>query len=73
MCIQFPITKEEMQHITGVGMGKAQKYGEPFLKIIKTYVDENEISRPNDMVVKSVANKSISKYLLLKVSTENFH
>ncbi len=66
MCIQFPITKEEMQHVTGVGMGKAQKYGEPFLKIIKAYVEENEISRPNDMVVKSVANKSVSKVFIIK-------
>ncbi len=66
MCIQFPITMEEMQRVTGVGIGKAKKYGQPFLDIIKIYVEENDIARPNDMVVKSVANKSISKVFIIK-------
>ncbi len=66
MCIQFPIDLEEMQRITGVGAGKAQKYGQPFLDVIKVYVEENDISRPQDMVVKTVANKSISKVFIIK-------
>lgn len=58
MAIQYPVALEELQQITGVGAGKAQKYGAPFLKLIAQYVEENEIIRPNDMVVKSVINKS---------------
>ncbi len=66
MCIQFPITEEEMQRVTGVGVGKAKKYGKPFLEVIKSYVEENDIMRPNDMLVKSVPNKSISKVYIIK-------
>lgn len=58
MAIQYPITMSELEQITGVGKGKAEKYGEPFIKLIKNYVEENEIIRPMDMVVKSVINKS---------------
>jgi ATP-dependent DNA helicase RecQ len=65
MAIQYPITQEELHQITGVGVGKAQKYGEPFLNLIKQYVDENEIIRPNDMVVKSVVNKSGLKVYII--------
>ena len=61
MAIQYPITKEEMTQISGVGAGKAEKFGEPFIKLIKEYVEENEITRPNDMVVKSVVNNSALK------------
>ena len=61
MAIQYPITKEEMTQIAGVGSGKAEKFGEPFIKLIKEYVEENEITRPNDMVVKSVVNNSALK------------
>jgi len=49
-----------------VGAGKAKKYGEPFLELIKTYVDENEIIRPHDMVVKSVVNKSGLKVYIIR-------
>jgi len=66
MAIQYPITLEELTNITGVGVGKAQKYGTPFLSLIKTYVDENDITRPNDMVVKSVVNKSGLKVYIIK-------
>ena len=66
MCIQFPITMEEMHRITGVGVGKAKKYGQPFLDIIKQYVEEHDITRPNDMLVKSVPNKSISKVFIIQ-------
>lgn len=58
MTIQFPITMEELTQITGVGAGKAQKYGQPFINLIKKYVEENDIFRPMDLVVKSVINKS---------------
>ena len=61
MAIQYPITKEEMIQISGVGAGKAEKFGAPFIKLIKEYVEENEITRPNDMVVKSVVNNSALK------------
>ncbi len=58
MATQYPITIEELTHITGVGQGKANKFGEPFIELIAKYVDENEIERPFDFVVKSVVNKS---------------
>ncbi len=58
MAVQYPITIEEMQNITGVGVGKARKFGEEFVKLIKAYVEEKEIIRPQDMIVKSVGNKS---------------
>ena len=65
MAIQYPITMDEMKQITGVGAGKAQKYGEPFLELIANYVEENEIMRPMDMVVKSVINKSGLKVYII--------
>jgi ATP-dependent DNA helicase RecQ len=61
MTIQYPITMEEMQHIAGVGAGKAKRYGQPFIDLIIKYVDENDIDRPQDLVVKSIVNKSGSK------------
>lgn len=66
MTIQYPITMEEMTHITGVGVGKAQKYGQPFIDLIKRYVDENEIERPQDLVIKSVVNKSGLKVYIIQ-------
>jgi len=66
MAIQYPIKEEELLQITGVGAGKAKKYGEPFLDFINQYVEENEIMRPNDMVVKSVINKSGLKVYIIK-------
>ncbi len=66
MAIQYPITLEEMKNISGVGVGKAQKYGQPFVELIKKYVDENEITRPNDVVVKSVINKSGLKVYIIQ-------
>jgi len=66
MSIQYPVTMDELTQITGVGIGKAQKYGKPFLDFIKNYVEENEIIRPNDMVVKSVVNKSGLKVYIIK-------
>ncbi len=66
MAIQYPITNEELQNIVGVGAGKAKKYGEEFIKVIKEYVDEKEIIRPQDMVVKSVINKSGVKVYIIQ-------
>lgn len=66
MAIQYPITMEELQNIVGVGAGKAQRYGKEFLDLIKMYVDEKEIIRPQDMVVKSVVNKSGMKVYIIQ-------
>ena len=66
MSIQYPITMEEMQTISGVGVGKAQKYGAEFIELIKKYVEEKEIIRPQDMVVRSVANKSNNKIFIIQ-------
>ena len=66
MAIQYPIALEELQHIQGVGAGKAKRYGKEFVAVIKTYVDEKEIIRPQDMVVKSVVNKSGMKVYIIQ-------
>ena len=66
MSIQYPISMEELQNITGVGVGKAKKYGKEFIELIKKYVEENEIERPQDMVVKSVVNKSGNKVFIIQ-------
>jgi ATP-dependent DNA helicase RecQ len=66
MTIQYPINEDELKQISGVGAGKAAKYGKPFLELIKNYVDENEITRPNDMVIKSVVNKSGLKVYIIQ-------
>ncbi len=66
MSVQYPITLEEMQNITGVGAGKAKRFGEEFIKLIKAYVEEKDIIRPQDMVVKSVANKSVNKIFIIQ-------
>jgi len=66
MAIQYPIKIDELKQITGVGAGKAIRYGKPFIELIKKYVDENEIERPQDMVVKSVINKSGLKVYIIQ-------
>ena len=66
MAVQYPITIEEMQNITGVGVGKARKFGAEFVKLIKAYVEEKEIIRPQDMIVKSVGNKSGNKIFIIQ-------
>ena len=66
MCTQYPTSIEEMTHISGVGTGKAQKYGHEFIELIKKYVEENEIERPQDFVVKSVVNKSALKVYIIQ-------
>ncbi|MGZ3933315.1 MAG: RQC domain-containing protein, partial [Bacteroidia bacterium] len=66
MSIQYPVTMEELTKISGVGAGKAAKFGKPFVDLIKKYVDENEIERPVDMVIKSVVNKSGLKVYIIQ-------
>ncbi|MGQ0827293.1 MAG: DNA helicase RecQ [Bacteroidota bacterium] len=66
MAIQYPIKMEELVNITGVGQGKAQKFGKPFIDLIAKYVEENEIERPLDMVVKSIVNKSGLKVYIIQ-------
>ncbi|MDD4919732.1 MAG: DNA helicase RecQ [Bacteroidales bacterium] len=66
MSINYPITLEELVHCQGVGEGKAKKYGKPFVELIEKYVEENEIERPQDMVVKSVINKSQNKVYIIQ-------
>jgi ATP-dependent DNA helicase RecQ len=66
MAIQYPVTLDELQNISGVGAGKAQRYGAEFIEVIKKYVEEKEIIRPLDMVVKSVVNKSGIKVYIIQ-------
>ena len=66
MCFQYPIEIEELTNIQGVGVGKAQRYGEPFIALIANYVEDNDIERPQDMVVKSLINKSGLKVQLIQ-------
>ena len=66
MCFQYPITIDELTNCQGVGSGKAQRYGEPFVEIIAQYVEDNDIDRPQDLVVKSLVNKSVLKVQLIQ-------
>jgi ATP-dependent DNA helicase RecQ len=66
MCFQYPITIDELTNIQGVGNGKAARYGEPFTNLISKYVEENEIERPQDLIVKSLVNKSGLKVQLIQ-------
>ena len=66
MCTNYPITLEELANIQGVGSGKAQKYGQEFVEVIKQYVEDNEIERAQDLVVKTVANKSKFKVYIIQ-------
>jgi ATP-dependent DNA helicase RecQ len=66
MAIQYPITIEELHSITGVGAGKAKRFGQEFVELIKAYVEDKDIIRPQDMVVKSVATKSLLKVYIIQ-------
>lgn len=66
MAFRYPITMDELKDIAGVGAGKARKYGEPFVELIKEYVEENEIEREQDMVVKTVVKKSSNKVYIIQ-------
>jgi ATP-dependent DNA helicase RecQ len=66
MCTHYPINLEELKQISGVGNGKASKFGSPFVSLIKSYVEENDIDRPIDLVIKSAANKSALKVSIIQ-------
>ena len=66
MCTHYPISIDELKQIQGVGSGKASKFGLPFIELIKKYVDENDIDRPVDLVIKSAANKSAIKVSIIQ-------
>lgn len=66
MATFYPISKEDMIKISGVNIGKANKYGKPFIALIKEYVEENDIDRPTDFVMKQVANKSKHKVAIIQ-------
>ena len=66
MATTYPITMDELQNIPGVGAGKAKRYGDEFLKVIKEHVKENEITRPEDLRVRTVANKSKLKVSIIQ-------
>ena len=66
MATTYPVTIEELQNIPGVGAGKAKRYGEEFIKVIKIHCDENEIERPEDLRVRTVANKSKLKVSIIQ-------
>ncbi len=66
MCLRYPINMEELVNIAGVGQGKAEKFGEEFIEVIAKYVEENDIERPTDMIMKSVVNKSGLKVYIIQ-------
>jgi len=67
MTILYPLTLKEMsEKCQGVGEGKARKFGQPFVELIGRYVEENEIERPDDFIVKSVASKSGNKVYIIQ-------
>lgn len=66
MATQYPINLEDMTKVSGVSLGKAQRYGKPFLDLIHKYVEENDIMRPTDFVIKQVANKSRVKVSIIQ-------
>ncbi len=67
MATMYPITQEELQNIPGVGVGKARRFGEEFLKVIKRYCSENEIERPTDLRIRVVAKKSLTKVRIIQL------
>ena len=66
MAFKYPMNMEEMENISGVGKNKAKKFGKPFITIISEYVEENNIERPDDLVLKSVVNKSAKKIHIIQ-------
>ena len=66
MSIMYPITLEELKNCQGVGEGKARKFGKEFIELIAKYVEENDITRPDDFVMKSMVNKSVNKVYIIQ-------
>ena len=72
MSIMYPITVEELKNCQGVGEGKARKFGKEFLELIERYVEENDITRPDDFVMKSTVNKSVNKVFIIQSIDRKF-
>jgi len=66
MSIMYPVTIDELKNCQGVGEGKARKFGKEFLALIEKYVEENDIERPDDFVMKSIVNKSVNKVFIIQ-------
>jgi ATP-dependent DNA helicase RecQ len=66
MALKYPITIEELSNVHGVGEGKAKKYGPPFVALIQNYVEENDIARPDDFIVKSTGTNSALKLFIIQ-------
>ena len=66
MSIMYPISYDELKNCQGVGEGKAKKFGKPFIDLIAKYVEENEIDRPDDFVMKTIVNKSVNKVFIIQ-------
>ena len=66
MSIMYPTNIDELKNCQGVGEGKARKFGKPFIELIAKYVEENEIERPDDFVMKSIVNKSVNKVFIIQ-------
>ena len=66
MSIMYPVTVDELKNCQGVGEGKARKFGKEFIELIAKYVEENEIERPDDFVMKSMVNKSVNKVYIIQ-------
>ena len=66
MAIMYPVTFDELKNCQGVGEGKARKFGKEFIELIARYVEENDIERPDDFVMKSIVNKSVNKVFIIQ-------
>lgn len=66
MCTHYPVTIEELTKIQGVGRGKATRFGKPFVELIREYVEENDIDRPDDFVIKSASGRSALKIYIIQ-------
>lgn len=66
MASQYPTTLEELTNIFGVGEGKAKKFGKPFIELIQRYVEDNDIEKPEDLVIRQIANKSTNKVYIIQ-------
>ena len=66
MALKYPINIQEMSHINGVGEGKARRYGKAFIDLINNYVEENDITRPDDLIIKSTGSNSALKLYLIQ-------
>ena len=66
MSILYPVTFDELKNCQGVGEGKAKKFGAEFIELIRKYVEENDITRPDDFVLKSAPNKSANKIFIIQ-------